>query len=142
MRSSPMRETGKPHFLECRTYRFRAHSMFDAQLYRPKDEVEDWRSKGPIVRFQGWLEQNGLIHAEEVATITAEVDAEIAEAVAFAEAGSDEPVGDLDALRHVAEERPAPPRPPNTRQDGRNDLPRGRQGRDRRGDGAATTASS
>ena len=103
-----MRETGEPHFLECRTYRFRAHSMFDAQLYRPKDEVEDWRKKGPILRFQGWLEENGLIHAEEVAAITAEVDSEIAEAVAFAEAGSDEPVETL--TRYVmAEERPAPP---------------------------------
>ncbi|MCU9850002.1 pyruvate dehydrogenase (acetyl-transferring) E1 component subunit alpha [Defluviimonas sp. WL0024] len=105
-----MRETGEPHFLECRTYRFRAHSMFDAQLYRPKEEVEDWRRKGPIVRFQGWLEENGLIHAEEVAAITAELDAEIAEAVAFAEAGTDEPVETL--TRHVmAEERPAPPEP-------------------------------
>lgn len=105
-----MRETGEPHFLECRTYRFRAHSMFDAQLYRPKDEVEEWRKKGPIVRFQGWLEENRLIHAEEVAAITAEVDAEIAEAVAFAEAGTDEPVETL--TRHVtAAERPAPPKP-------------------------------
>jgi 2-oxoisovalerate dehydrogenase E1 component len=53
-------------FLECRTYRFRAHSMFDAQLYRDKSEVEDWREQGPIVRFQGWLLENGLIHAEDV----------------------------------------------------------------------------
>ncbi|WP_347311917.1 pyruvate dehydrogenase (acetyl-transferring) E1 component subunit alpha [Defluviimonas sp. SAOS-178_SWC] len=105
-----MRETGEPHFLECRTYRFRAHSMFDAQLYRPKDEVEAWREKGPIVRFQGWLEENGLIHAEEVAAITAEVDAEIAGAVAFAEAGSDEPVETL-ARYVMAEDRPAPPEP-------------------------------
>ena len=46
-----------PYFLECRTYRFRAHSMFDAQLYRTKDEIEAWREHGPIVRFQGWLER-------------------------------------------------------------------------------------
>ncbi len=105
-----MRETGEPYFLECRTYRFRAHSMFDAQLYRPKEEVEDWRQKGPIIRFQGWLEENGLIHAEEVAALTAEIDAEIAEAVAYAEAGTDELVETL--TRYVmAEERPAPPLP-------------------------------
>jgi pyruvate dehydrogenase E1 component alpha subunit len=85
-----------PHFLECRTYRFRAHSMFDAQLYRPKEEIEAWKSKGPIVRFQGWLEEAGLLHADELASIQAEVEAEIAAAVAFAEAGSLEPVEELE----------------------------------------------
>ena len=57
-----VRESGKPYFLECRTYRLRAHSMFDAQLYRDKAEVEAWRHKEPIVRFQGWLEANHMIH--------------------------------------------------------------------------------
>jgi TPP-dependent pyruvate/acetoin dehydrogenase alpha subunit len=76
-----------PYFLECRTYRFRAHSMFDAQLYRPKEEIEAWKGKGPIVRFQGWLEEAGLLHADELASIEAEVAAEVAAAVAFAEAG-------------------------------------------------------
>ncbi|MCF8465994.1 MAG: pyruvate dehydrogenase (acetyl-transferring) E1 component subunit alpha [Sneathiella sp.] len=90
-----IRETGKPYFLECRTYRFRAHSMFDAQLYRPKEEVEAWREKGPIVRFKGWLEQAGLIHAEEINDIEKEIDAEIAEAIAFADAGTLEPVEQL-----------------------------------------------
>ena len=85
-----------PHLLECRTYRFRAHSMFDAQLYRSKDEIETWRKKGPIVRFQGWLEANGLIHAEEVSHIESGVDEEIAAAVTFAAAGSLEPVEDLE----------------------------------------------
>ena len=94
-----IRETGKPYFLEARTYRFRAHSMFDAQLYREKAEVEAWRKKGPIVRFQAWLEENGLIHKDEIEAIVAEVDAEVAEAVAFAEAGTFEPVSDL--TRHV-----------------------------------------
>ena len=88
-------ESGKPQFLECRTYRFRAHSMFDAQLYRDKAEVEEWRKKGPIVRFQGWLEQNGMIHPDDLQRINGEVEAEITDAVAFAEAGSWEPVEDL-----------------------------------------------
>jgi pyruvate dehydrogenase E1 component alpha subunit/2-oxoisovalerate dehydrogenase E1 component len=85
-----------PYFLECRTYRFRAHSMFDAQLYRPKEEVEAWKRKGPIVRFQGWLEQAGLLRAEELAAIEAEVAAEVAAAVAFAESGTLEPVEELE----------------------------------------------
>ncbi|WP_244940716.1 pyruvate dehydrogenase (acetyl-transferring) E1 component subunit alpha [Leisingera aquaemixtae] len=101
-----IRESGKPVFLECRTYRFRAHSMFDAQLYRDKAEVEDWRKRGPIVRFRSWLLEAGLIHAEEVDGIEAEITAEIAEAVQFAEDGSWEPVEDL--TRHVLGPQPGP----------------------------------
>jgi pyruvate dehydrogenase E1 component alpha subunit len=90
-----IRQTGQPYFLECRTYRLRAHSMFDAQLYRDKVEVEAWRAKEPILRFRTWLEQSGMLHPDDLARIEAEVAAEIAEAVAFAEAGSFEPVGEL-----------------------------------------------
>ena len=105
-----MAETHEPYFLECRTYRFRAHSMFDAQLYRSKEEVEEWRRKGPIVRFQGWLEQTGMLHAEDVAAIEQEVKAEIDAAVAFAEAGTLEPFSNL--AKHVyAVGRPNPPPP-------------------------------
>jgi pyruvate/2-oxoglutarate/acetoin dehydrogenase E1 component/TPP-dependent pyruvate/acetoin dehydrogenase alpha subunit len=104
-------ETGKPYFLECRTYRFRAHSMFDAQLYRSKDEVEEWRKKGPILRFQTWLQASGLLKSDEVSKIIVEVDEEIASAVAFANAGSDEPVENLTQFV-MAPDRPAPPAPP------------------------------
>lgn len=106
-----MRATPQPQFLECRTYRFRAHSMFDAELYRDKAEVAEWRAKGPIVRFQGWLLENGLLHQAEIDTIESEVEAEIGAAVAEAEAAPWEPVETL--TRHVmADARPAPPAPP------------------------------
>jgi pyruvate dehydrogenase E1 component alpha subunit len=98
-----IRAGGGPQFLECRTYRLRAHSMFDAQAYRTKEEIETWRKKGPIVRFQGWLQDAGLIRPEEVTGIEAEADAEIAAAVAFAEAGTLEPVAELE--RFVTMER-------------------------------------
>ncbi len=91
-----VREMSKPYFLECRTYRFRAHSMFDAQLYRDKAEIEAQRTKGPIIRFREWLDSNGIVHEGEVAEIEAEIDAEIAEAVAFAENGTWEPVSELN----------------------------------------------
>ena len=91
-----IRAGGGPQFLECRTYRLRAHSMFDAQAYRSKDEIEAWRRKGPIARFQGWLRESGLIHEEEVAEIEAEAEAEIAAAVAFAERGNLEPLAELE----------------------------------------------
>lgn len=101
-----VRESRKPYFLECRTYRLRAHSMFDPQLYRDKAEVESWRPREPIVRFQAWLEANHMVHPDEVAHITAEIDAEIAQAVAFAEAGTWEPT---EGLRRFVYADPALP---------------------------------
>jgi len=94
-----IRETGKPYFLECRTFRFRPHSMFDAQLYREKAEIDEWRMKGPIVRFQSWLLDSDLIHQSDITKIETDIRAEIDEAVAFAEAGEWEPVQNL--TRHV-----------------------------------------
>jgi 2-oxoisovalerate dehydrogenase E1 component len=103
-----IRNTGKPYFLECRTYRFRAHSMFDAQLYRDKSEVEAWKAKDPIERLKRWALETGLAHEDEIAGIETETEREVADAVAFAEAGTWEPVEDL--ARHVyAPERPPPP---------------------------------
>ena len=90
-----IRAGGGPQFLECRTYRFRAHSMFDAQAYRSKDEIETWRRQGPIARFQGWLLESGLAREEEIVRIEAEADSDIEATVAFAEKGSLEPVSDL-----------------------------------------------
>lgn len=100
-----IREGGGPALLECRTYRFRAHSMFDAELYRDKAEVAEWRRKGPIVRFQKWLTDAGLLHSSDLEAIEARVNEEIDAAVAAAEAAEYEPETDL--LRHVYQE-PAP----------------------------------
>jgi pyruvate dehydrogenase E1 component alpha subunit/2-oxoisovalerate dehydrogenase E1 component len=91
-----IRQTGLPYLLECRTYRFRAHSMFDSQAYRPKAEVEAWRARDPILRLRTWLHQAGLIHPEEVEAIEATVAAEVEAAIAFAEAGTWEPVEELE----------------------------------------------
>jgi TPP-dependent pyruvate/acetoin dehydrogenase alpha subunit len=75
--------------------------MFDAQLYRDKAEVDAWRKKEPIVRFQGWLETNHMVHPDEIAKIEAEVAAEIADAVAYAEASAWEPVEDLQRFTYA-----------------------------------------
>jgi TPP-dependent pyruvate/acetoin dehydrogenase alpha subunit len=84
-----------PQFLECRTYRFRAHSMFDPQLYRGHDEVEQWKEHGPLVRFTDWLKEAGLLHEEDIDAVTAKVEAAVEAAVAFAESGTWEPVETL-----------------------------------------------
>ncbi|MCU0983328.1 MAG: pyruvate dehydrogenase (acetyl-transferring) E1 component subunit alpha [Acetobacteraceae bacterium] len=91
-----IRDGEGPQLLECRTYRFRAHSMFDAQAYRSKQEVTDWRAHDPIARLRRWLEQAGHLHEGDVREIEAEVAAEVDDAVAFAEAGTLEPVEELD----------------------------------------------
>lgn len=90
-----VREGGGPCFLELRTYRFRAHSMFDPQLYRDKAEVEEWKKRDPIPAFAGLLEAAGLFQGDELASLEQEVALEVEEAVAFAEAGTWEPVGEL-----------------------------------------------
>jgi pyruvate dehydrogenase E1 component alpha subunit len=92
-----VRETGNPKFLECMTYRFRAHSMFDPELYRDKSEVEQWKKRDPIATFTARVE--GLVSAADLATIEAEVADEITRACAFAEASPPEPTSEL--LRDV-----------------------------------------
>jgi pyruvate dehydrogenase E1 component alpha subunit len=84
-----------PRFLEFRTYRFRAHSMFDAELYRDKSEVEVWKQRDPIATFVARLKERGAATDAEVATLDASVSDEVNLAVTFAEAGTWEPVEDL-----------------------------------------------
>ena len=87
---------GGPHFLELRTYRFRAHSMYDPDRYRAKEEIEGWKHRDPIAHLADQLTTAGSLGEGELEQIEREVDAEIDDAVAFAEAGTLEPVEDLD----------------------------------------------
>jgi pyruvate dehydrogenase E1 component alpha subunit len=84
-----------PRFIEFRTYRFRAHSMFDAELYRDKAEVDAWKGRDPILLLKGRLEAQGALESGVSAALETEIDEEIRAAVAFAEAGTWEPVEDL-----------------------------------------------
>jgi TPP-dependent pyruvate/acetoin dehydrogenase alpha subunit len=86
---------GGPFFLEYRTYRYRAHSMYDPDLYRPKDEVERWKVRDPIPAFTERLRARRVLADEDVAAIEREVAREVDEAVAVAETGPWEPVDDL-----------------------------------------------
>jgi pyruvate dehydrogenase E1 component alpha subunit len=90
-----IRSGGGPRFLELLTYRFRAHSMFDPELYRNKAEVEGWRQRGPIVTFGAALRAAGVLDDAGETVLEAAVAAEVDAAVAFAEAGTFEPVADL-----------------------------------------------
>lgn len=90
-----IRGGGGPHFLELRTYRFRAHSMYDPELYRDKSEVEVWKQRDPITNLTQKLLGEGLMMQGELDAMEAEIAKEIQEAVASAEGGTLEPVGEL-----------------------------------------------
>jgi pyruvate dehydrogenase E1 component beta subunit/2-oxoisovalerate dehydrogenase E1 component len=112
--AAAVRAGGGPSFLELRTYRFRAHSMFDPQLYRSKQEIGTWMERDPIRLLEQRLRGEGLADDAALAALERDVDVEIDAAVAFAEAGTLEPVADLE--RYVGAERraaavPAPPPP-------------------------------
>jgi pyruvate dehydrogenase E1 component alpha subunit len=94
-----IRSGSGPRFLENKTYRFRAHSMFDPDLYRPKSEIEEWKKHDPIQRFKDWLKSAGLMHDADIDIIEKAKKGAIDEAVAFAEAAPWERVEDL--LRDV-----------------------------------------
>jgi len=84
-----------PYFLELKTYRFRAHSMFDPELYRGKAEVEEWKQRCPIEGFKARTRAAGLVRDDDIASIEDEAAREIADAVAYADAGTLEPVENL-----------------------------------------------
>lgn len=94
-----VRQGGGPVFIELQTYRFRAHSMFDPDLYRDKQEIEAWKTRGPIHTYSARLKAQGLLTEAGFLALDAAAQKEVDAAVAFAEAGTWEPVENL--LRDV-----------------------------------------
>lgn len=75
-----------PTLIEAKTYRLTAHSSDDDdRRYRERAEIEAWRKKDPILRFEGYLAEHGVLDEEGREEIEAEVRAEVAEASAAAE---------------------------------------------------------
>jgi pyruvate dehydrogenase E1 component alpha subunit len=84
-----------PYFVELQTYRFRAHSMFDPELYRDKAEIEAWKKRGPIHTFSARLKDEGKLSEAEFLEIDARIAQEVQAAVDFAEASPWESVETL-----------------------------------------------
>jgi pyruvate dehydrogenase E1 component alpha subunit len=103
--AAEVRAGGAPCFLELRTYRFRAHSMYDPDLYRPKEEIERWKQHDPISALTAQLRDGGVLRDEDIDELERSVAEEIEAAIGFAEAGTLEPVEDLE--RFVYSEGPA-----------------------------------
>jgi pyruvate dehydrogenase E1 component alpha subunit len=95
-----IRNGGGPVFLELRTYRFRAHSMYDPDRYRDKAEVAAWRERDPIEMLAARMTEAGELAAEDRADLVADVTAEVEAAVQDAEAAPLEPVEDLTRFVH------------------------------------------
>jgi 2-oxoisovalerate dehydrogenase E1 component alpha subunit len=75
-----------PSLIEAKTYRLTAHSSDDDdRRYRGREEVEEWRLKDPIVRFEKYLEEAGALDAEKKEEMGAAIKVEIDEAVEYAE---------------------------------------------------------
>lgn len=94
-----IRAGGGPHFLELRTYRFRAHSMYDPERYRSSDEVTAWRARDPIPKLAAHLTATDVCDAAGLDGIAADANAWVDAAVDAASNGTLEPVESL--TRHV-----------------------------------------
>ena len=84
-----------PSLVENVTYRWRGHSKSDANRYRSREEIEAWKEKDPIARFERWLAQAINLNESDARAIQQAAYAAIEAAVAFADAS---PEPDLAAI--------------------------------------------
>jgi len=89
------REERRPTLIEAFTYRYRGHSAADPEVYRRREEVEEWQAKDPIEGFARRCVEAGVLGEREVREVRAKADEAVLAAVEFADA-SPEPA--LDTL--------------------------------------------
>ncbi|TDC16179.1 pyruvate dehydrogenase (acetyl-transferring) E1 component subunit alpha [Actinomadura bangladeshensis] len=94
---------GGPHFLEMRTYRYRAHSMYDPDRYRDKAEIQEWKRHDPIDALASRMRAGGELTDDDLAVMGKEIAAEIDRAVDAAKAAPPEPVEDLERFVYSGE---------------------------------------
>lgn len=82
--AATVRRERRPYLLEINTYRYRAHSMADPDLYREKEEVESARERDPIEALAVRLQEAGALDDEALAALREENEETVAAAVAFA----------------------------------------------------------
>ncbi|MDH2387902.1 pyruvate dehydrogenase (acetyl-transferring) E1 component subunit alpha [Streptomyces sp. HNM0663] len=90
-----IRSGNGPHFLEARTYRFRAHSMYDPDRYRSKEEIEQWKTRDPLTGLAGRLQAEGQLDDRALERLERDVAEEVDRAVRAAESAPEEPVENL-----------------------------------------------
>ena len=98
--AAEVREGVRPVFLELRTYRFRAHSMYDPDLYRSKEEIERWKQHDPIPELIQRLRAEASLSDADITELEQTIAAEIEDAITFAEMGTLEPTEDLERFTY------------------------------------------
>ncbi len=93
-----------PYFIEAMTYRYRGHSMSDPELYRLKDEIEQYRKRDAIERLKAYMIEAGQLDEEKMASIAERVEQTVSAAVEFAEAS---PQPGIDTLYDHLTKEPA-----------------------------------
>lgn len=101
-----IREGKGPCFIEFETYRFRAHSMYDPDLYRDKAEIEAWKKRDPITTFISALKANHEINDDDIQHIETQINQELTEAIEFAEQDKFEPIENLTKDVYALEVNP------------------------------------
>lgn len=80
------RSGGGPTLIECKTMRMRGHAIHDNMAYVPKELIEEWSARDPVVRFEAALRERGQLDDQALADLLASIEAEIDDALAYAEA--------------------------------------------------------
>jgi hypothetical protein len=101
------REERRPTLVEGLTYRYRGHSAADPEVYRTKEEVEEWRKKDPVELFADRLEAEGVLEEGQREAMRERVEARVMAAVEFADASPEPPLDTLyDNLYVVGDQVP------------------------------------
>jgi pyruvate dehydrogenase E1 component alpha subunit len=86
------REDQRPTVLEAFTYRYRGHSAADPEVYREREEVEEWQEKDPIESFAKRCIEADVLGEREVGQARESAEAEVKKAVEFAESSPEPPL--------------------------------------------------
>jgi hypothetical protein len=89
------REERRPTLIEAFTYRYRGHSAADPEVYREREEVEEWQEKDPIEGFARRCVEAGVLGEREVQEVRDKADAAVLAAVDFADASAEPPLDTL-----------------------------------------------
>ena len=89
------RSGGGPTFIEAKTYRWRGHSKSDQNLYRTRDEIDDWRTRDPLEAFEAKLLAAGTLSQAQIDQVHDAVRTELRSAVQRANAAPDASAADL-----------------------------------------------
>jgi pyruvate dehydrogenase E1 component alpha subunit len=89
------REERRPTILEAFTYRYRGHSAADPEVYREREEVEEWQEKDPTVTFARRCVEAGVLGEREVQEVRDKAEQAVAAAVEFADASPEPPLDTL-----------------------------------------------